>query len=498
VRALGFVLATEERATVDLTKAPSDWPNINALVERLLNRYSQLLDIRIPGKADDYLLWDIVDVRDTYANDNLEPDCEHFAVAMLALEGVVPTIASANWDGLIEKAVAMLTANTPDILAVYVRADDIRGASRRSHLYKYHGCAALAKADEAKYREYIVGRQSQITDWPTDNRFGVMQNRLVGFTSTSRTLMVGLSAQDSNIQAIFSKGRALMTWPYPSHPPAYSFAEEELGADQETLLKCVYKQAFDANQVAIEAGAKVPAYGKSLLTALVLSVLGQKAVGFIQLVDAPGLSPAERNKLAAGVLNLRDAAAVSAGNSLEEKRRFVKALVGSLSRLLAMFRGDLAAHAAGVYGPIGVFAIGQQAGDPQLHQSAMPELAVLTGIVGIGRSGDGWNLTPVAGNLSAGSFTLQSSSTQAAQKIFAVSNSEALSRLVLNGIVDEEDPNTIIAICSAPVQRLQRSPGGSYGRMESPSCREVGLRSLIVDATSTDHLMARFKEEAIL
>src|ERR1700748_2787521 len=32
--------------------------------------------------------------------------------------------------------------------------------------------------------------------------------------------MGGLSAQDSNIQAIFAKGRALMNWPYPSHPCA--------------------------------------------------------------------------------------------------------------------------------------------------------------------------------------------------------------------------------------------------------------------------------------
>jgi hypothetical protein len=344
------------------------------------------------GKEEDYLLWEVVDVRETYANDNLEPDCEHLAVAVLALEGIFPTITSANWDGLVEKALAGITAGNSDILAVYVRADDIRGANRRSHLYKYHGCAVLAKKDEAKYREYIVGRQSQIVDWPMDDKFGVMRHRLEGFTSTSRTLMVGLSAQDSNIQAIFAKGRALMNWPYPSHPPAYMFAEADLGADQETLLKCVYKDAFVDHQLEIEAGARIPAYGKSLLSALVLSVLGRKAIGLIELADAPNLTAAEREKLAIGVSSLRDTVATTAGTSNSDKLEFMKALIGGMTRNLAMFRGDTAAHTANVYGPVGVFPVGQQAGDPQLQMSGMPELAVLTALGGIGHAEDGWHI----------------------------------------------------------------------------------------------------------
>src|SRR6266404_134113 len=134
--------------------------------------------------------------------------------------------------------------------------------------------------------------------------------------------------------------------------------------------------------------------------------------------------------------------------SSSEKRDFMLALVGGLIRCLAMFRGDMAAQAANVYGPIGVFPVGQQTGDPQLQMSGMPELAVLTGLTGIGRTVEGWNVTLPTDNLSAGTLAIASPASPKPRRLFAVSTGEALSRLVLDGIVEEDDPNTIIAVCS--------------------------------------------------
>ena len=78
-KAVGLALTNTEKKAVDLTNTPGVWPNVNVVVDRLVSHYSQLLDIRILGKKEDYLLWEVVDVRDTYANDNLEPDCEQSA-----------------------------------------------------------------------------------------------------------------------------------------------------------------------------------------------------------------------------------------------------------------------------------------------------------------------------------------------------------------------------------------------------------------------------------
>ena len=498
-RAVNMALTAGERAAVQISSPAATWPHLPLIVERLVGRYADLLDIRVNARSDDYLLWDVVDVRSTYAGDNLEPDCEHLAVAILALEGIFPAIASANWDGLVEKAIAQLTGGNPDIVAVCVRADDMRAAARRSQLYKYHGCAVLAKKDEARYREYIIGRSSQITDWPHDPRFAVMKNKLVGLTSTARTLMVGLSAQDSNIQDIFSAGRAMMTWPYPSHPPAYVFAEDSLGADQEKLLKCVYRDAFTPNQKAIEAGAKIPAYGKSLLSALVLNVLGQKIVALIGLATAPSLTDTERGKLLSGVIGLRNQLAAGVGSSGADKLAFMRSLIAALTQTLAMFRGDSAALVRDLYGPVGVFPVGQQGADPQLQASAMPELAVLLGLLGIGREEEGWTLARPADGPAAGTVVITSSAIRARQKLFAVADSEVLSRLVLDGVVNEDDPNTIVAVCAAPAGRFQRSPSAAFGRVaDNPRCREVSIRSLVNVARSAEQLMARFKEEAVL
>jgi hypothetical protein len=498
-KALNYALTAEEKQHVDMTAEPVQWPNVGTVVERLIGKYAQLLDLRIQGKTADHLVWEVVDVRGTYASDHLEPDCEHLAIAVLALEGVFPKIATANWDGLIEKAVASITNDSREFLTVFVRADDMRCASGRSSMHKFHGCAVRAKADEGRYREYVVGRQQQITDWPNDPKFALMKNLLEGISASLHTLMVGLSAQDSNIQNIFSVGRVLLKWPWPSNPPAYVFAEEELGADQGTMLKSVYKDDYDANQIAIENGAKIPAYGKSLLLALVLSVLWQKCSTLVGLASAPNLSRAERDKIVAGAIGVRNDIASKAENTSAGKRVFMHSLIAGLTRNLAIFRGDMDAATKKIYGTVGAVPVGQIANDPNLQMSGMPELAAFVGIIGLGQNGDGWAITQPVGGVEQGSVVVLSPASTIPRKVFVVSNNETLSKLVGDGIVDESDENTIVALCSAPLIRRQRNPLAIYGRDDAtPSDREFSFKALVLEATSVDHLLARFKEEATL
>jgi SIR2-like domain len=501
-KALDYALTPAEKALVNQSVEPAQWPNINTIVERLIGKYALLLDLRIPGKPSDYLVWDIVDVRETYANDNLEPDCEHVAIAVLALEGVIPKVASANWDGLVEKAVATISHGNEHIVAVLVRADDIPGANGRTHLHKFHGCAVRARQNEELYREYIVGRDEQITDWRNEPKFALMKNQLDGMSVTHRTLMIGLSAQDSNIKDIFSSGRAMLRRAWPAHPPAYVFAEDELGAEQGTMIKSVYHDHYDTHQEEIEKGAKIPAYGKSLLSALALSVLGQKSATFIRLANAPLMPVSEREKVADGAMVIRDLIAALAGDSSDDKRNFINGLVAGIARNLAMFRGDNNALVNGVYGPIGTVPINQIANDPNLQNSGMPELAMFVGAAGLGKAVDGWTLSQPVGGPHAGSFSISTPASVTAQKIFVVSNSETVSKLVGDGVLDESDTNTIIAICSAPMARRHTNPSATYGRAakdDAPSgCREFSFKNLVENATSADHLLARLKEEATL
>lgn len=69
-------LRPEERARIDPTEPVAQWPDLAVLVESLIGKYSDLLDIRVAGQRADYLLWEAVDVRSTYPR-AAAPDCEH-------------------------------------------------------------------------------------------------------------------------------------------------------------------------------------------------------------------------------------------------------------------------------------------------------------------------------------------------------------------------------------------------------------------------------------
>ena len=65
-------------------------------------------------------------MRDTYGTLQ-EPDCEHLCIAILALEGVLGNAVSANWDGLIEAAVAQLAGHPDHVMRVVVLPEEAAG-----------------------------------------------------------------------------------------------------------------------------------------------------------------------------------------------------------------------------------------------------------------------------------------------------------------------------------------------------------------------------------
>jgi hypothetical protein len=238
-------LTPANRALINVERPIAEWPGLDAIIERLVSNYARFLEVVVANEEDDYLLWEGVNVCDTYGDPTLEPDTEHLCIAILILEGLASEIASANWDGLIEKAVDELANGNP-ILVVCVHPNDLREPNLQTRLYKFHGCAVRARNDEGTYRPLLIARQSQINGWIARAENEPLVNRLIGIAVSKPTLMVGLSAQDANIQAIFAQAENQMAWPWPSDPPAYVFSEDQLGVDQRGLLKNVYRAAFTA------------------------------------------------------------------------------------------------------------------------------------------------------------------------------------------------------------------------------------------------------------
>lgn len=239
---------------IDLDQQVASWPPLDQLVRALVQRYSRLLDIRVPGKSRDYLLWEGVDVPAEYGT--AEPDCEHLAFAMLVLEGVAADAPTPNWDGLVELALEQLAGSADAVAQVVVLKDEVPDLGRNVRLLKFHGCAVLARRDPDRYRSALVAQRSQITEWPHDPETAAVRNELVSVATTKPTLMIGLSAQDANIQDIFAEAKSAMTWRWPSKVPAHVFSGETLGDDHANILRIVYGEAYEATSPRSRTGLR--------------------------------------------------------------------------------------------------------------------------------------------------------------------------------------------------------------------------------------------------
>jgi hypothetical protein len=486
-------LSPAEESGVDFSVPVSSWPCLPTILSNLALEYARLLDIRVDGRPDaDHLLWDVVDVPATFAPARAEPDAEHVCLAVLMAEGVLPDIASANWDGLIEAAVEEVSAGSPTVLRVCVKPDDLREHSLQARLLKFHGCAVRAGLNPTAYRPLLIARQSQITAWPDNPDYALMKAQLVNLAATRPTLMIGLSAQDSNIQSVFSAARSQMAWTWPSDPPAYVFAEDSLGNDQINILRVVYGEAYDSNSRAIEESALLRAFAKPALTALVLHVISSKLAEYARNVDAPGLPGAERETVVDGIRDLRDRLGAGADG---DRLHYVRAIVQAATRAMTLFQeGQNPSPGITSYRPLGSLPMHMIASDPSRTTNGVRELAAAIGLLGMGAAAGTWSVAngdvtlPNAG-------TLELDSGRRLTRIYFAANAQVGVQLEANGIVRASSDDAVVLHSTKPALRSARSPRGAPGRTGKAGLRVVDMAELLRDATSASHLSTRLREE---
>jgi hypothetical protein len=486
-------LRPEERARIDVSQPASSWPDLAVLVSSLATKYSALLDIRVDGKRADYLLWEGVDVPSTYPP-AAAPDCEHLAIAVLVLEGVLTEAPSANWDGLIESALSELAAPAA-LVRVVVLQQDLQEPPGILRLIKFHGCAIRAADDPDTYRDALIARASQISDWAGANETAAMRGELVSLATTKPTLMIGLSAQDENIKAVFSLARARMHWPWPSDPPAHVFAGDRLGLDHLTILRIVYHDHYEGNEAAIAADALIRAYGAQLLTALVLQVAVAKLHAFLATCDAPRLSAADRGALEGGIRVLRDLAAAHADN---DRLAFIRALIATQSRALALFRsGKEPATGTVRYEPISNQPVARIPAEAGLETSGMRELAAGLGLIGR-KVGAGSCSTDLAQTAQGHRGALRVVTAGGESAVFFAANPKAGIELEVSGAAPTHARDIVVLHSTGPVRRLPRSPLGRFGRTGRGGARQVNMSEILRDAKDLPDLERRFRQEAAL
>ncbi len=485
-------ISVEARKAIDLREPVEQWVGVDDLVDRLTDKYSTVLDVSVEGEEDDFLLWKAVDVRTTYGDDCLKPDAEHLCLGILILEGAVPTAATANWDGLIESAVSRLAGGANSILRVIVASREFRQTKARSDLIKFHGCAVKAARDPDTYRPLLVASQTQISRWASLSQNRLIRDRLIALFATQPALVIGLSAQDANIRAVLSEAGGNLSWTWPASPPAVAFAVESLDYHQTLVLKLIYGNSYTAHQTAIETSARLGAYAKPLLLALVLFTLAEKLC--VLLYSLPAWSDADIERMRLDILAIRNAIAAASGDDF---LGFTDRLREAVRFLLSTFRtGSASGLASGGYEALTAQPIHRAEDDPNVDTDVLRFFAVAVSLLGRGLVDRVWDLTMGRSDrISEGVCTLSTSDAEPSH-VFVVQDVGVWSRLVASGAVSMNDPKVLAIHAKEIPPRQSRSPRVRYGRTGRTESREVSIETLVMSTQAADDLFSSFRREA--
>lgn len=485
----------EERARSKFDEAFASWPDQEAIASRLVNNYAKLLGLTVDGEELDYLLWTVIDIGATFADPAMTPDVEHLCLATLSLEGTVSEMLSANWDPLVERAVDLLTdgnaALSPTVVA---RPADLQLPRNKTRLIKFHGCAVKAQANPGQYRQWLVASNDQVAAFCTQANNQGLVTALTHIVGSKRTLMLGLSAQDANIQSIFNKAANELTWQLGEPPQSYVFSEQDLGMDQRSLLRNVYRdQVTPANLTAVFEAARIQAYAKRLLTALLLDVWSRKLQALIDLV--PGLLPqAERQSLCNGIVSLRNHLADAA----EPKLEFIDALLDRFGRACKLLRDGQIEQPNVRFEPITNDVVTALAGNPALGALGLREAAVALGLVGMGLSRNHWVVEAESLERESGVLAVTGrGSTAARTKVYLTASAAGAALLRSEGHLVEAESPLLIQSQKLAVP-MTRSPRGASGRTGLPKAREVSISTLLQTYASADDLYEAFRQELAL
>jgi len=489
-------LSPGEIDAVDLAIPVTSWADCDGITRRLTSRYDEVLDIPVSGRPADYLVWSGLDVPATYADPALEPDVEHFCIALLVLEGVVGSAVTANWDGLIERALAELTSEPDAVIRVVVRGEDFRQSGRRAQLIKFHGCAVRARDDEATYRGLLIARHQQISGWTERNENRVMRTHLELLYTDHPSLVIGLSLQDANMHTMIARSIEDLQRPWPHTPPAVVLAEEQLQPHHRHVLQATYRSEYENHGAEINDSSVLGSYAKPTLLALLLWTLTDKLLAVLSCLPVnSSWSETETERLRLDLLHVRDTVATHAE---PDNRTFLSQLLDLSTLVLGIFRtGRAPVSGAANYEPLSDRPIRDALQNPDFPAAAFGRLAVAISLLGRGHLAGDWTIRPgktsAAGEGVLGLAAPPSAPTPRQVRVFLVKDSAAAITLTVDGLADEDDPNTLIVLAEREPTSVVRSPRPRYGRVGSTGAARVNIADLHEAAESADSLYAAFK-----
>lgn len=462
------------------------WPEKKNIVNKLWNQYSDLLDIRVTGKPSDYILWNAIDIRAAFSAPG-PPAATHLCIAVLVMEGAVKTIASGNWDGYIEDAVRRLSNGSTGALQVVVDPGHLREAPGQAKLLKFHGCVMYAAKEPAVFRKYLTGSRTQITEWPDNAEFRSMVHAVIDVATNQKTMVMGLSIQDFNLQTVFSKAKQVHPWPWPCapHAPGHVFCGEDVTRGQGNVLKIVYGAVYDTAADEIKAASHMRAWAEQVLLALVLRVLTGKLCRLMQaLLTSLHLDA----WIPSAIVSMKDLRDFVADLAVPDRTAFVDAAISFWSRLLAVFRGGGLPATPEAYEALSSFSPATVLGDANAAAAGLGRLGLILVALHNGVTNGDWELKlPPDDALGSGSITAIASRAGASDRpLFLVKSATEAIVLEQNGAFAKDNAVVIHADRTWETltgKRSARKPTSAPGRSGRVQTRHVSFGCILSSAS---------------
>jgi hypothetical protein len=366
----------------------------------------------------------------------------------------------------------------------------LRGPAAAAVLYKFHGCALRAIENEGDYRDLLVARSAQITGWMSSGKFKIVRDQLEALIQRSRTLMIGMSAQDVNIQNMFGQVGAQQGWKWTDAPTPIVFAAQELGDNQKNVLNVAYGDDYEPNRGAICEAARLQAYGKPLLLALLLNVLSTKLKVLASDVTAPMLDEFAHAAIGEGIAHLRNRVA-EAGDS--DRLQLAKGIATGLARARHQLQNGSSPAGVPTYFPVDGQPAHLMKGKLGLANTGQREAAVALGLIGLDDQAAVWTAS-IDDPTDVRSGALRLTSPSASARVFFAANDDNITSLMECGAFDSDDSDVVL-ICSRRVsERQQRNPSSNL-RTGKIGPRFLALGPMLAESASLDDLRDRLRAE---
>lgn len=483
------------------------WPEHDAIIDRLWKKYSRVLDIRIAGTATDFILWDAINIREAFAHPS-PPAAEHLCIAILVLEGAVQAIASANWDGFIEAAIDRLSNSVPGVIQVVVDPDQLRGPAGRARLLKFHGCIVHASREPFAFRRFLTGSHSQIMFWPESAQFAAMRNSVVGLATTHKTLVLGLSIQDNNLQSLFARAREAHAWSWPCTPaaPAYIFCEDQIQQGQLDVLRLAYNNAYNDNPAVLHEATLLRAWGEKVLIALVLKILADKLVRLMEItLTTLGKAQISGDLIPSLKALWIDISELAMPNpDIQSRTVFVNKGIALWSRLLSTFRSGAMPKNLDSYETLTNSSLNLIAADQNAQAMGLGRLGVALSLLQYGREAGLWELCqPISNDLASGAMTARALRLDGVDRpLFIVKSAAEAIILKSNGslandnviVVHADDAWHQMVVGGQSARRVRAAPGrtGHIGETH------ISLGNLLTRCVDAASLQREFVSEMML